>query len=541
MDRSLWLLLYLRGGAWLRGWRRILDSVKGVLLAVVGVLIFSSMLATSLLMPRLQTAAQVDAIRLYGPLGLLAYCLLNVLMSAGDRALYYSPGEVAFLFTGPYRPRQLLVYKAVAGVGAGLLTTPFLMLAFRHHSTSGVSVFVGLFLTLEMFYLFSIAVGLVISTVGALAFGRARRVLLFGVLALAAAALSPFGRRLADSPPRELIAAAVASPALRVVVAPFRPFVEAFTAPRVWPDLAGWASLAVVVDLTLFGLVLALNAQFLEASASASARLYEKVRRLRRGEAFVVGAPKVRFALPMAPWCGGAGPNVWRQLTTASRSGSKVFAIVLLFMIPVVTVLFSARDDPGEANPAAPALVSLVGIALFAPTMVGFDFRSDLGRIEVLKALPIRPTRLVLGQLVTGVMILTAAEWLAVALVAYLVQADPWLIGTGVLMVVPVNLVIVAVENLYFLWFPFRLSGFNTFDFQAMGRQMLLLLAKFVSLGVAAGLATGSGFLVSYFTNGRRLPALAAAWVVLATCGLALIPVLAQAFQRFDVSESLPE
>ena len=49
-------------------------------------------------------SAQVEAIRRYGPLGLCVYCFLQVLLSAGDRAIYYSPAEVNFLFCGPFGP-----------------------------------------------------------------------------------------------------------------------------------------------------------------------------------------------------------------------------------------------------------------------------------------------------------------------------------------------------------------------------------------------------------------------------------------------------
>src|SRR4051812_18369432 len=125
MDRSLWLLLLIRGKAWFRRWARNLRSLKGALLAVVGSLVFLPMIVSVLVSPRVQTAAQVGAIRRFGPLGLLAYCLLNVLLSSGDRAVYYSPSEVNFLFSGPYRPRQLLVYKVVGGLGAALLTALF--------------------------------------------------------------------------------------------------------------------------------------------------------------------------------------------------------------------------------------------------------------------------------------------------------------------------------------------------------------------------------------------------------------------------------
>jgi hypothetical protein len=541
VDRSLWLLLALRARAWARGWVRKIRSLKGALLALVGSLVFLPWLITAVFAPRLQTEAQLDAIRLYGPLGLFGYCLLNVVLSAGDRAVYYSPGEVNFLFCGPFAPRQLLLYKVAAGVGAAMLTAPFMVLAFRHHTASTLAALVGLFLALMLLYLFSIAVGLAVSTFGALAFSRGRRLLLLAVLAAVALAVAPLGERVAAMSPDQILEEALHSPAVGVIVAPFRPFVMAFTAERLWPDLVVWSTVSLGVDCALLGVVLALNAQFLEASAAASARMYERIKRVRRGETWAMGPSKVRVELPMLPWWGGAGPNLWRQLTTASRSLSKLVGLAALFLIPVVTIVLTTGRDPSERFLAGPALSVVFGLALFAPTMVGFDFRPDLGRMEDLKALPIPPAMLALGQVVTPVLILSVAEWVTFGFITAWARPGPLVAVSAAALALPFNLLLVAVENLYFLWYPYRMAGFNTFDFQAMGRQMLLLMAKFVSLGVGGALAAGVGALLYFVTGGSWPAAVAAGWVVLAAVGLAVLPLVGQAFAAFDVAEAPPD
>ena len=132
MDRSLWLLLRLRITATLRRFGRSLRSLKGALLTIVGALFFAPMIVSMMFAPKIQAGLQHDAIRRYGPLAFLAYCMLNLLLSSGDRAIYYSPAEVSFLFTGPYRPRQLLLYKIVAG----LRITNKPAAARRHRPTS---------------------------------------------------------------------------------------------------------------------------------------------------------------------------------------------------------------------------------------------------------------------------------------------------------------------------------------------------------------------------------------------------------------------
>ena len=542
MDRSLWLLIRLRGLSWLRLWGKNLRTLKGVLLALVGAFVFVPMLGSALFAPRVQTAAQLDAVRRYGALGLLAYCVLNVLLSAGDRAVYYSPAEVNFLFCGPYRPRQLLLYKVAVGFGAGLITALFMACAFTPHSARFLSSYVALFLGLELIYLFSMTIGLAISTFGALAFSRGRRLVLAGLVLVAVAAVWPLGREALTLPPGELVERALRSPTVEAVTLPFRPFVMAYCSERVWPDLAVWSSLALLVDLAFLGVVLGLNAQFLEASASASVRIYEKLRRARRGGGVWVGDAKARVTLPMLPWWGGVGPNFWRQLASALRSPSRLASMIALYVAPLGMMVLLGRNGSASAGNVLGPLVSVfLGVSFIVSSAVGYDFHADLGRMEDLKTLPIRSTRLVLGQLLTPVLILCVGQWLGLVLIVNLAAPDPVFVAAAVAFALPGNLILVAVENLYFLWYPHRVVGINSFDFQAMGRQLLLLIAKVMTVGATAAAAAAVGALFYYATGGNLAPALTAAWFVALACGLGLVPLVALAFDRFDVASDRAE
>lgn len=540
MDRSLWLLLWLRGRSWFRLWGRSVRGLKGLLLALIGSLVFLPILVSAVLAPHLRTGFQITLIREYGPLVLLAYCVLNVLLSSGDRAVYYAPAEVNFLFSGPFRPRQMLLYKVVAGAGAAVVTALMMTFVLGHHASRFLSAYVGLFLSVQLLYLFSLTVGLAISTAGALAFSRGRKLLLLALAVLTVAAVWPLGRQALASPPRVMLALAARSPVVAAVVVPFRPFVMAFTADRVWPDLVAWSSLAVLVDLAFLVVVLSLNARFLEASAAASARVYDRLRRFRRGE---VPAARAGFRLspPNLPWMGGIGPNLWRQATTATRSPLRLAAMLLLYVVPVGLMVLLTRHETTGADLLGPSLTVFLGMSLVASTTVGYDFRPDLGRMEDLKTLPIRPTRLVLGQLLTPVLVLTVGQWLAMALIAYRAAAEPGWIAAAFALALPTNLLLAAIENLYFLWFPYRATGINSFDVQAMGRQLLLMTAKASTVGVAAALSGTAGFLTFRLTGGNLASAVGSAWVVALGCALALVPLVATAFDRFDVAGDRPE
>ena len=118
---------------------------------------------------------------------------------------------------------------------------------------------------------------------------------------------------------RDFIERTNASPVGTLLLAPFQWFVNAFTADRIWPDLAQWALLALLVDGVLLGIVFALDAQYLEAAAGASERTYARLQRMRQGgSAMAVDVRgSVHRSLPMLPWWSGSGPVMWRQALTA--------------------------------------------------------------------------------------------------------------------------------------------------------------------------------------------------------------------------------
>src|SRR5712692_10068425 len=104
-------------------------SAQGVLLALLGLFIFIPWLML-IVAPR-QEGLAPDKILTGGPAILIGYCLLNVVLSGGERAVYFSPAEVTFLFTAPFTRRQLLGYKVAVSLLFNLPTTLFLALVFR--------------------------------------------------------------------------------------------------------------------------------------------------------------------------------------------------------------------------------------------------------------------------------------------------------------------------------------------------------------------------------------------------------------------------
>lgn len=534
MERSLWLLLRLRFAGWTRRVLRSLRTWKGLLFLLVASLFVLPPLAMALA-PGLLIDTQVAVIEQHGPLAMLVYCVLNVLLSSGERAVNYSATEIDFLFAGPYRPRQVLLYKIAGGLIGALLSAALLTVLFHFHTRAIVPAFVGIYLALVMLYVFTISVSLFASTVGALAFDRRRKVLLVVAVGLVGLAFVQVGEGVLHLTPGEILTRMEESRVGRVVVAPFVPFIRAFTAARLWPDLVLWASVCLAIDAAMVALVVALSSRFYEATVLANEKVYERLRRVRGASAWTAGE-RFRFELPMLPRLGGIGPVAWRQGTSATRSLGRLIAGACLFLIPVIIAVIAW--DPGPGNLALPIMPIAVPvcISLVAPSLIGFDFRPDVGRMDVLKSLPIDPKRLIVGQVMTPVFLMTLAQWLALGVVAAKFRPDTSLCVSVLLLTIPVNLFLFEIDNLFFLWYPADWIPVNSVDFQSLGRQIILTLARVACVGLMIAVAATFGAATYWLFDGRWSVTVAVAWISMLGFDLALLPLLAQAFESFDVA-----
>jgi hypothetical protein len=76
-------------------------------------------------------------------------------------------------------------------------------------------------------------------------------------------------------------------------------------------------------------------------------------------------------------------------------------------------------------------------------------------------------------------------------------------------------------------------------DFQALGRNVLLVFARLLGVLTVAGVAGVAGGLVAWASD-SLWAGVAAAWPVVLGAGLLLVPFISLAFQAFDVSRDTP-
>jgi hypothetical protein len=545
VDRSLLLLMRLRFGALVRRWKKTLSKPKGIVLAIITAMLFVPWIFSIIMTARIDVKPPLEQIRRFAPLGLFLFTVGSLLFSAGEQSLYYSPAEVTFLFAGPYRKRQILGYKLFTTILMCVFSALFMMLACTMVSPRLISAFVGSFVLILFLQTLQMAVGLAGSTLGALAWSRGRRLILAGLALLVGLAIVSAGQGLGGSGPLEALQRVERSPVAQAVLIPFRWFVLAFTAERVWPDLIRWSTLCGLVDVALIGLVFVLDASYLEAASASSARRFAKLQRLGGGGGGVRSMARrptgrLRFRPPEPPWWGGVGPNFWRQMTGALGDPGRLLGVLVMLAVTPIVMIIVAPSDGRQAQALAYVCMGMIAwMSIVLSFLIPYDFRGDVDLMEELKALPIAPGRLALGQLLTPTLIATSAQGLAMlAIMVGLAGADlvAW---TFLAFLLPVNFLFYAVENLLFLWYPSRIVA-GQFDVMAVGRQVLFMMAKVLGIGIGSGLAALVGALV-YFAAGRNIaPALVAAWLTMVAAALSLIPLVGRAFARFDVSSDIP-
>lgn len=533
MDRSLWLLLMLMWKGRTRRLLRGLAEPRRAILTLVGL----GAVALWILPAMLGRREPIDPmkLRLYGPLGLLAYCLFTAMMSAGEPAISFTAADVQFLFPAPLKRRSLLVYKLIGVALASPIAAAFISLWWQRRTASFLSALVATVLAINFTQLFAMALALAGGTIGKRAYMRTRMFILILVATLVVGAIAwpriHGGLSLSEPDIRHMLEWR----GVRLALWPLLPFAEVFVSTT-WPALVTWTAAALAVDGALAAFVLLLDAQYMEASSAAAEKHYARQQAIRRGDrAAAFGAGRATFAVPSLPYGYGVGPVAWRQLTTAIRPSKKrMLGLGVTIGAMTLPMLLSRREGGIEI------LVPLLSMCTFMVLMyLVFDFRGDLDRMEMLKTLPIRPVALAMGQMLVPVLFLAILQMAILAISALLGALPPHWLAAIAATILPLDLLLVASDNLIFLLFPTRAAA-TPGDLQFMGRQMISVLMRVMAMIVAISIAAGAGAIVFVISGRRLVPAGITAWLVLVGIDAGLIPLVGWAFTRFDVTRDTP-
>jgi hypothetical protein len=471
------------------------------------------------------------------PLGMLAFCLAQLVSMKPASGVAFLPAEIDFLFPAPFLRRDLLAYKIVGLVLTSFGVALFFSIYLVPLAALWLAGFVGTFLAMLFLQLFFLCATLIAATIAESAFTRGRKLAIFVLGVLIAAAVGAALSRGTQGGWISVLNRLRESWAVTCLLAPFAVFGRTLGA-ETFAALLGWAATATGINLALVLLALRLDANFMETSIAASQKLYERQQRARRGAMFAPAASAgTHWRIPQLPWLGGAGPIAWRQLTTAFR-GARGLLIVLGIFCIYAGVPLAALKTSIAAVAATPAVLAFVSIFLI-PQMVRFDFRGDLDRMETIKTMPVHATAIVMGELLTPIVITTGVQLLILCGVGAFQRALP----PGTLLVIafslPFNLLVYGLENLVFLLYPFRAHLGGGFDLSSMGRQMLIMFLKLVALGVVAGCAAAVGG-AAYFVTRSGAAFLAGSWLATVAVAIGVVPMVSWAYGRFDPSTDTP-
>jgi hypothetical protein len=540
MNPALWYLLRLQIGGWGRYFRESVRTVRGAVLAVVGLCVFVPWLL-AVIFARSEGGMTPAQVLEYGPTMLLAFCALNFLSDGHQRAIYFSPPEIQFLFPGPFLRSEVMWYKILLTLFVSLVPTILLSLVLRIQGGWWFAGMIGLILLTTFMQFFTLALSLISNAIGESLYARSRWIL--GSLAIVGLVL---GGVLALTHRAELpgyAKALIGSTTWHVITWPLRGFFELMVAQS-WGEMLLPFLLSIGAIAAVMSSLVLLESGYEEAAAAASGRIYARIQAMR-GNAFAAAdtagstqsSSGRQVAIPLLPYWGGIGPIAWRQLVTASRALGKVAVILLVIGISVAVPNFL---DDGSSATLLPLMIGMsIWLSILFTTLVPFDFRGDIDRIGTLKTLPIPAWRIALGQLIAPTLLMTLIQWSVIAL-AMLLAFDKMDLLLVLAAYVPVFcFYLIALDNLLFLLFPVRLMANTPGDFQAVGRNVVLTIGKVFGLFIGMIPAIIGG-VIGWVVFREMWAVVAFSLPLLLAVALGLIPLIALAFGWFDVGRDLP-
>ena len=237
---------------------------------------------------------------------------------------------------------------------------------------------------------------------------------------------------------------------------------------------------------------------------------------------------------------GGAKAIVWHQVLGAIHYRSTlIFALAIPTLLSCMPLL--------SRNTGLATSLSVIGSMVFysfllLPPALMLDFRRDAQRLAMWKATPIRPFALTVGQLSVPVALMSLFQ-LLVLLVAVFIGGHSPMMMLAWPVLVPMNVLIISMENAIFLMHPYRR---NQEGIEVFLRTILTFTGKGIlfAIGLVMTLvwAWAAIYVGKMFESQVIGGVLFGAGMILALAGLAWMgtKTCARFFERLDISQDLP-
>src|SRR5262249_55122954 len=304
------------------------------------------------------------------------------------------------------------------------------------------------------------------------------------------------------------------------------------------------AGTSLVILSALVAHICRLDVPYLEAAIRHSERRTQRFARMRGGGGTFGASTSTVRRVPMFPHLAGAGPVAWRQIQELVRNPRGVLmllAIVGLVSAAAIRVPFLGGRDP------------LLGVALgrtrrflvpFLPLLMGenlaCDFRRDLDRMGQLKSWPITPLAIAAGQIAPAAAFATAVQVAGVVLLVLATSALSTRLTLLLLGLMPVvSWVALCVDNLLFLWMPYRTVPHDPLDVPLVASASAAALCNVGVLAAILGGTRARGTVAQGSAASRVMAVAAPLFCLLSGCAGGTLAV-ANAFRRYDVARHAP-
>jgi len=527
-------------------------QVLSIVAVVLGFVWLSQAIASMLFR---ETANRED-LALWIPLGLLAYSLWHVIKIVSKKPtepFEWTRAEDEYLRAAPVSRTQLISYRLTSIFSASVLKALCFSVVMIPDLEIWLLGFLGMLLGLVFVDLFRVSFELFFrgnSKAGQMIWRFAVIGGLIGVVAwtLIQCLYSPTAATDIASPGALLffkrfvvdLFGLASTTTGSILLFPFRAFSELMLTRQIGLRTLGFAGVSVSL---VGGLVCSIYHIDRWMLARRKCREKRKYQRGLTATAKTNSNPLARSRKVRVPTrLNGFGSILWRQLL-----GAYHYRMTLLISLGLPTLLccipLFAKHSPSLM------LINVVGGVVFysfllLPSALMLDFRRDISRMAVMKSLPISPLAMTLGQLSAPVLICSIFQWIVLLIAFFAGSIIGWqTLLTGVLLV-PVNVLIFAIENFIFMLAPYR---HNQEGVDVFLRTILTFTAKGILFAVA--LAVTVGWALTSKAIGNWASSVPAAGPVVFGTGIWLFTCLVSSgfvyglvriYDRFDPSQDLP-
>ncbi len=496
--RLLWRLKVR--GAIRRQWRK-LRTVKGMLLTLIGVLLFVLWIGQAAF--ALSRRGESDPETLFQRVGLGALLIssLSVFGALAHRGLFIPKDEIERLLAAPLSRADLVRYRlranAMRSLFGGVIVGAMVMMRMPRPLFAFLGVMLGMQTLPVIHQLIAIVLGRLetrfakrLAFVSKVLFPVALGCVIF-------AAIGTGGGRAVTRALERVFGgfdgqSLLDHPMVTSITRPFYPWTAMITAPTL-EVFALWFAVCTAILLVVVECTVRIPVDFRELSLATSAHVASRIRRARRGGGAAAGRVSKRMVGWRVPWIFGRGPAravAWRKAGSIVRKARGTFIVSILVL---AFVTFLARTV-GEDTPAwfGSVMIGTFG-TLYLCAGLRFDFRDELDRMEVIKAWPVRASRLFLAMLAPEACLVSALLVGAMLLSAIASGRGVHPVTWGVAACVPpVVLAWVALDNAVFLFAPVRFVPGQDGALQNAGRGVVLLLLRALILAVVGGVGAAA-------------------------------------------------